>query len=479
MARSKTSMWKELGEGWNRFFFTEGRLDSLALTRILLCSVLLIPVCARWPNVREVYSSDGVVTPLANGYPGAFELPVMGGTAAVAVYTALVFFLLTSLVGWRTRLSLGIAAGLLLYFGFLDLISTLTKYTVISAHMLIVLACSRCGEVWSVDAWLKGNVAGSKAMPPRAAIWPMRVIQLFLAILYFATAVTKVKSPEFMSGEHALFWFQTNMNYWHPMGYWLSTHPQWVIVSSYIVVLWETLFIGLCWNRKTLGPLLILGALFHLGTFLLLGLLIFPLVIMSLYPVFLRPEKVRAILLRATGYLSGPAGLPVFGLTRHAWAFPLLLGVVMVTGTEAEYRLDPSGYRSAKPQLPVLDRAAVESRLETSAPRLPSEWVHRVDIGKSIVAGVVCGEERRFTPNDTVQIQLWLYSPHPDMYVHVDVHDDADLPVMQDGTPITREAHRHTVPFYFANNLRPGRYAIVIRDEAQLIARHPFEIVAE
>lgn len=472
MAAGQQSFWKRFSDGWNRFFFREVRLDSLALIRILLCGVLLIPVASRWPNVREVYSSDGVVTPLSAGYPGAYELPVLNGSAAVALYTGLVFFLIAGMVGWRTRLSLAVASGLLLYFGFLDLISTLTKYTIISCHMLAILACSRCGDVWSVDAWLQAEKCNG-----RGAIWPLRVIQLFLAILYFATAVTKVKSPEFMSGEHTMFWMQTDMNYAHPMGYWLSTHPALVVVANYLVIVWEVLFVALCWDRKTLKPLLAAGVIFHIGTYTLLGLVVFPLVMLSLYPAFVSPERVRAVLLAIQRRVTNWPALPGLGIASHAWAFPLILGVMMVTAIEAEYHLDPMGSRAEKPALPALDPALAKTMLETTNPKEPSDWVHRIDVGKSIVAGVVGGESSTFKTDDTVQVQIWLQMPHPDMYVHIDIHDEADLPILRDGTAITRESHRYTVPYLFANNLRPGKYAFVFHDETSLIARHEFEIV--
>lgn len=473
MSRTDSSPTQTLWGSWNRFFFSETRLDSLALIRMLLCGVLLIPVASRWPHAREIYSSDGVITPLSAGFPGSTELPVLNGAAAVSLYTALVFFLVTGLIGWRTRLSLGLAAALLIYFGLLDLISTLTKYTVIASHMLAVLAFSRCGDVWSVDAWLRREPASG-----RGAIWPIRVIQLFLAILYFATAVTKVKSPEFMSGEHTVFWMQTNMNHPHTMGYWLSMRPELVVFSSYLVVLWETVFCALCWNRRTLVPLLGLGIAFHLATYSLLGLAVFPLIMLSLYPAFVPPEKVRSGLMSLRVALSAKfAGLPAARIVAYSWAFPIVLGVTLVTAIEAEYHLDPMHERSSKPALPIIATDVANARLESSGPTSPAEWVYRVDVGNRSVAGVVGGESSVFQPDATVQLQMWYHSPHPDFYVHIDVHDESDQPIMQDGTIVTREQHRSTVPFSFANHLRPGNYTFVFRDSASLIARHPFQIV--
>ena len=472
MATHVRAAFDGFANAWQKFFFSEVRLDSLALIRILLCGVLLIPIAGRWPHAREFYSADGVVTQFVDGFPVGWDLPVLNGPATVALYSAFVFFLIAGMIGWHTRMSLAIAAVLTLYFGFLDLVGTLTKYTIIATHILAILAFARSGAAWSVDALL-GREPGNG----RGAIWPIRVIQIFLAILYFSTAITKVKSPEFMTGEHTVFWMQTSMHFAHPMGYWMSTHPQWVVVANFVVVLWETLFCVLCWNRRALLPLLGLGVVFHLATYTLLGLAIFPLITLALYPAFVSPERSRAVLMSLRNVLSRLPRFSTVRLTNYSWAFPFMLGVVIVTGVEAEYQLDPLGQRSPKPALPVIPHQVAQERLSETGPTSPSEWVYRVDVGDSSVAGVVCGDSHGFKADSTALLQLWLHTPHPDMYVYVDVHDSTDIAVMQDGIAITRGSSRHTVPFAFANNLRPGQYTFVFHDDLGLIASHPFTIV--
>lgn len=473
MSATIRSYWTTARDGWNSFFFSETRPDALALIRIFLCAAVLIPVASRWPDAREIYSTDGVATPMAECYPGAMELPVLNGNAAVIAYTVVVFCLLTGLIGWQTRTSLAIAALGVIYFGLIDYASTLTKYTVIATHGLAILAFANSGAAWSVDAALDGDISGRSVRIPK---WSIRVIQLFLALLYFATAVTKVRTPEYITGEHTIFWMQTNMNFAHPVGFWLSTHPILVVISSLTVVLWETVFPLLCWNRIAKGPLLAIGVLFHVTTYLLIGLAVFPLIMLSFYPAFLSSNRARAVFLTAQQWLQWRVEAPSLRWAGFAWAFPVALGLVIVSAVEAEYRLDPLGMRHSKPTLPEIPSAVALERLEETAPARPADYIWKVGLGDRSFANVVRNGNASFGPLDSPMLQVWCHAPHPDIFVHVDVVDDAEMVRMSDGLIITRGELRAIRPFALAGTLAPGNYAFVIRDDVGLIARRPFRV---
>ena len=196
-----------LAQRLDRFFFAEQVPYGLALVRILLPLVLLVDVVRRWPFARELYSLDGATAPVAQSYGYYDLLPEFSGTIVVALYSVLVFSLITSSLGWFTRTSLATATVLYTYFGCLDMVSTLTKYVAISAHVLLLLTLARPGLIWSVDAWLKGRRArspwpseGVRALPT-TPVWPQRLIQLLIAIVYFGATMTKLHTPGFFSGE--------------------------------------------------------------------------------------------------------------------------------------------------------------------------------------------------------------------------------------------------------------------------------------
>ncbi|HLQ46561.1 MAG TPA: HTTM domain-containing protein, partial [Planctomycetaceae bacterium] len=137
------------------FFFAEETPFGLALVRIVISIACLLVTVPRWIYSRELYSVDGAPAPLAVNYGFPDLLPIPPGGMAVALMTILTFCCFTACIGWWTRISLAIAAVLYTYLNLLDSLSTMTKYSVITSHVLFLLSCSQCGAVWSVDSWLR------------------------------------------------------------------------------------------------------------------------------------------------------------------------------------------------------------------------------------------------------------------------------------------------------------------------------------
>ncbi|MFM7866270.1 MAG: hypothetical protein ACKPHU_18825, partial [Planctomycetaceae bacterium] len=143
---------KSLFAAVEQFFFAEEAPYGLALVRMCLPVVALIPMCRRFFRVRELYSADGCPQQLAELFGDGRLLPELPGELAAGLYGVMLFALLCGVFGFRTRLSFLIGAALYIYFNMLDAIGTMTKYSVIAAHVLVILAISDCGAVWSVDA---------------------------------------------------------------------------------------------------------------------------------------------------------------------------------------------------------------------------------------------------------------------------------------------------------------------------------------
>ena len=449
---------RSIRDSLDRFFFAEESPAPIAAMRVLLCSALLIPVGSRWPVCRELYSTDGSPTPIWAWWPGSMELPIPSGNLCVLLYSVLVFALVAGAVGWRTRTSLLTAATLMIWFGLLDVTGTLTKYTVIAFHGLLILGCSPCGRAYSADAWLAGRGSGAG---DRVEAWPRRLVQLFLCVLYFATALTKIKTPEYLTGEHTLFWFRTDMNFAHPVGIWLSTHPVLVMLSSQAALLWETLFCVAVWVRPLRPAVLALGVLFHAGTYFLLGLAVFPLVMLAFYPVFLQPRRVEAAMSAAWAAVAGrPAAA---WMTRHAVAgYAMAMGVSVVVACETERLIDPFGERSAKPALPEIDADTARRLTSATAPLGPRDWVYAFTTGRTVVGGVVTGEPERFEPGQTMYLQAGVHKPHQDFTVTVLFRDEAGRTLDSATRIIPREVSRWTLPWTVAPELEPGRYAFVL-----------------
>jgi hypothetical protein len=144
--------------------------------------------------------------------------------------------------------------------------------------MSFYLMLSSCGNFWSVDACLQ-------IKPQQVSVWPLRLIQFQIALIYFVSGWVKFHSPEWLDG--------TIMQYVliHPQysrwdGWGLIDNP---LLSGVLVTLagfirwWELLFPFLLINARSRKIILLIGILFHAGLLLTMNLRWFPVIMLSLY----------------------------------------------------------------------------------------------------------------------------------------------------------------------------------------------------
>jgi len=148
--------------------------------------------------------------------------------------------------------------------------------------MCFYLMLSSCGNCWSIDACFH-------KMPHQVAVWPLRLIQFQIALIYFVSGWVKFQSPEWLDG--------TIMQY-------VLIHPQysrwdgWIFIDKPLINVflaglagfirwWELLFPFLLLNAYSRKISILIGILFHLGLLLTMNLRWFPVIMLSLYPALL------------------------------------------------------------------------------------------------------------------------------------------------------------------------------------------------
>lgn len=485
------------------FFYSEEAPWGMALVRITLSLVLLVDTLPRWPHVRECCSTDGTPSPLWASYGQPDLLPVPSGALAVALYTGMIGCLVCASAGWMTRVSLIGAMLLYAWFGMLDMLGALTKYTAIATHALFLLSLSQCGAVWSVDAWLKrrrsamdpGVALPGEPQPPTSAAWPRRLLQLLIGLIYLASAVTKVNTPSFFSGDQLLFWMLTDVNCDNPIGDRLSVYPALLPLSAYATLLWEILFIVLCWRGLGRVCVLSIGVIFHFLTWGMLGLNIFPFVYLCLYFAFVEERDVARCAswlqrvarrfrqdgqpARTMGWLpQAPAWL---GPAQSVTAFALFLAAVIVGGVEAEYRRDPFGERRAGGPLPLvpLPQEQVDRLYSTSRAVRPQDKLFALDLGSVSLGGVVADRRKAFRNGEQAIVQCSLLPPHEDMWVEFNLHDASGSIVKRHGQVAPREVFRSSHVLNFDGELAAGDYDFVLRFDGQEVARRRFSLLPD
>ncbi|MGD9857487.1 MAG: HTTM domain-containing protein [Planctomycetaceae bacterium] len=474
---------------WNAFFFAEEVPYGMALVRITLPLVLLIGVLWRWAFVRELYSTDGSPTPLWVNYGSGPMVPELSAPVAVALFTILAASLVTVCIGWMTRTSLAAACVLYTAFGLLDSVGTLTKYTVIGAHLLLLLALSDSGAVWSVDAWFRRRTGGARLDfgPRTSAVWPRRLVQLLIGLVYMGAAFTKMHTPAYFSGDQLTFWMLADTNFDNPFGELLTLYPPLLTVMAYVTIVWEVLFVYLVWSSVWRVPALALGVIFHVLTYFTLGLIEFPLIYLAAYFAFLDPSEAdRAVVFckRTLRRLGVPKlrrqrirGATPSSTIRPASAIAgwgMLMAALAVMGVEAEHRLDVYGNRSTGRPLPLkeLEPEQVAEMLGPSRRLRPKDMYYAFDVGTKTLGGLLSDRREAFAYGEQAIVQCSLQPPHPDMWVEVNLHDGEDRVLRRIGQVVPRENLRAEFFFPFDESFLPGTYDFVLRyDGAELTRR--------
>jgi len=482
----------------NRFFFAEEVPYGAALVRIVLPLVLLSVTIPRWSHSRELYSSDGAAAPLSVNY-GYYDLvPVPDGTTAVAAATVLILALGTLSLGWCTRLSAIIVTVLYTWLNLLDCMGTMTKYSVIASHILLLLTMSQSGAVWSLDSLLarrrlRASSPDAEYAPPSFPVWPQRLMQLMTGLVYLGAAFTKMHTPAYFSSDQMRQWMLTNVNHSNPIGEYVSCYPGLLVVSAYLAILWEVTFVFLVWRRGTRATMLALGVMFHLGTLFLLGLYIFPLVCFSAYMAFVDEAFVRRVRLmfrrpasvpqavpvpqepRVAGILAFLAGTP----SRRIAAFALLMLATMVSGVELEHWLDPFRIRQAEGALPLkeLDPIQVRQMLKLSPRLRESDKYLSFDLGSDLIGDTLLDRQNVYRYGETVVAQCTLNPPHEDMYIECNLYDADNRMIDRVGQVVDRNSLRATYAFTLTDALVPGTYFLAVRSRGQEITRKPLTLL--
>ncbi len=449
-------------------------------------------IVPRWVHTRELFSSDGAPAPLALNYGFLNFPPEPSGLVAVIMMTTLVACLLAASIGWHTRLALVTSWILYTYLNMLDCVSTFTKYSVISSHILLLLSLSSCGSIWSVDRWRSGQAADKG--PPKSAIWPRRLLQLLIGLIYFGAAFTKMHTDGFMSGDQIRFWLITNVNNPNPAGELLAMYPEIIVAMSHIAVIWQILFLFLSWRGPGRVIMLGVGAMFHLSTVWVLGLHIFPPIMILTYAAWLNEDDVRRLGHWLRVHVSDRIILGVHNAKNSlstrahrltdrvpvpsAFVFGLLLTGTVLGGIELEHWLDPyDERRAAGPHvLQPMSPERVEQMFGGEQQIREADKFFALEIGSETLGGVVVNRGTQWQAGDHIVAQCVLVPPHDDLWITCGLTDAVGQELYRSRMPVTRDMRRADFPFTFPVDMTPGQYQLVIRSADQTVLSRTIEI---
>jgi hypothetical protein len=472
--------------------------------RIVISIALLLAMVPRWAYARELFSSDGAAVPVwvIYGHPQLFPEP--SGEVAVAIHSILLLALVTSCLGWCTRMSMIVTTVTYVYLNALDTIGTMNKYSVIASHLVFLLSFSECGAVWSLDNWFRRSRLRRAGMstelanqPVRSAAWPRRLLQLFVGAVYIGAACTKFKIPAYFSGEQLQTWMITSYNVPNPIGHLFEPYPALLAIFGLVALVWECAFIFLAWRGISRILMLGIGATFHIMTLLTLGLWLFPVVCIGSYLAFLNEGDVawfHRLFARwreggqgvsaAIGRLFRPREWPLLPTFSPRWAQAAFAAMAIVTaggGIALEYKLDRYGMR--RPEGPYtlkeLDPNYVAQELRPSERLRNEDKVLLFDIGSRVLVGAVVDRKTEFRKGDKMKAQCDLVPPHEDLWLTCELEDSDRRVIDKTGCTVSADSMRAIFDYNIGDTTPPGSYTLVLKIGQDEIMRRGFRVIGE
>ncbi|HEY7171892.1 MAG TPA: DCC1-like thiol-disulfide oxidoreductase family protein [Vicinamibacterales bacterium] len=202
---------RTIAGAWMRFWFEPSTPTNLAVSRIVLYAPLTLFYA------RQDFSIWGSVSP-ALLQPiwlfSAFHLPVFSPMVLMAIEIVWKVSLATAAIGLFTNLSCLVSAILGLYL--LGLPHNFGQTYHFDAAILFafgVLAFSRCGDAWSIDALRRAARRPDRShVVPRSGeyTWPIRIMWVTISLIFCAAGVAKLWTSglEWVMSDHMAFLLQ-------------------------------------------------------------------------------------------------------------------------------------------------------------------------------------------------------------------------------------------------------------------------------
>ena len=274
---------------WDRFWFKLIDARQFAALRMAFGGLLLVYFFSLLPYVETQFSGAGwlgdtrQIAIQSGGSWSLFFIPA-GKYAITLAYAVVILGILSAAlmtIGWHSRLSAGIT--------WLVWVSLWNRNPLlfdgddaVLKLMCFYLMLSPCGNCWSVDAYVREK-------PQYVDVWPLRLMQFQIALLYFVSGWVKFHSQEWLDGT-ILQYVLIHPHYSRWDGWTMLGNP---LITPFLAGLawfirwWELLFPVLLLNSYTRKFSLFIGILFHLGLLLTMNLRWFAVIMMSLYLVLI------------------------------------------------------------------------------------------------------------------------------------------------------------------------------------------------
>jgi hypothetical protein len=284
--------------GWERFWFGAEPTSSLAVLRIAFGLLALGWTISLSPDLDAFFSRSGLLPgqPSAPGVWGV--LGVFPSNLAVQILFAVMLCACLALtVGYQTRI-----ASAVVFIGILSF-ERRNPYVFNTGDGLMrllafYLMLAPAGAALSVDRWHRGERMWEF---PARSVWPLRLMQIQLSILYLFGLWVKLQGTTWNNGTAVSYATRISDLSRFPMPTFLTHSMLMANILTYGTLALELSLAILVWNRRLRPWVLVAGVCLHVGIEYSIRVGFFSLAILTLYLSFLDPAWAQARLLALRG----------------------------------------------------------------------------------------------------------------------------------------------------------------------------------
>ena len=291
--------WRKPVEAWEHFFFTPQSPVPIALFRILygICvSATVVLLHSDWLEWFGVHGWIRLSTMTAVE-PGMrlnlFTVMPQNDRWIAAFFWIFLGFALLLTAGLWTRVSSVVVFLCVTSIQQRNLFITHGGDTFLRVAGFFLMFAP-AGAAFSLDRLIRVRRGLEGNAVARSAPWAQRMIQLELALMYFASFCWKLKGNTWLHGTALYYVIHLQSIARFPIPGWIQ-HPAILKIGSWFTLLLEFSLAILIWFRRLRYPLLLIGVLFHLCLEYALNLPMFEWDVLSAYVLFVDPADIERV----------------------------------------------------------------------------------------------------------------------------------------------------------------------------------------
>ena len=209
--------------------------------------------------------------------PWSFYDQLQTSTGILTLKSLMVMSLLLSTAGILTFISTKTSLLLVVFYqGLVRSFGHFNHDEMIAVYFLAVLAFTPCGDAFSIDSLLART---KKDRPAFAYAYPILLMQLLLAWVYFSSALIKLRVAglRYLSADNlpalAIYHSLDNLHDTaYRLAFWLPEVRQYLPFAVALVLIWELLFPLAVFFRRLRWWILGMGIVFHISTLFLMNI---------------------------------------------------------------------------------------------------------------------------------------------------------------------------------------------------------------